>query len=492
MIGATLTCRKLGAIEITKPEVVKVASANQASPKEPAAPVKEPAAPVKEPAAPVAGVNPAQPPTQGKETKPEPPNVPVTAEQQQNLAEARVQQAEARAQQAELRAQQAEARAQEAQAREKQAADKAKQDVAALTPPASDTGKGTGGQETELVHTLSEKSWRLVPQVPVMPHTNLVSVLRYSPNGTVVASCSWRQNNGAQVSEITLRDAASGQVLKGMEGRWESAWNGKGPKPAWIGHWGKVNDLVFSPDGATLVSGGEDGRITLWDVRNGTALKSLQPLERPVTALCWASPKAIYGLARDGRVAMWNLTDKSVRMLPLGSSHSGDWVRVGAFSSDGQRLATGDTNGGLSVWNLPGGSLVRKLNNSLYQDQEQPQGVEITAIEFSPDGKLLVSANQAHIYVNAAEKSPDAPEYNTQLLFTGQRVRQIVFAPDGQTAVAVCDSKVLVLNPRGKTAAAACVEELLSEGDPILEIAASPRQDAFVSGGAKGNVVFWK
>ena len=414
---------------------------------------------------------------------------------QQRQAEARLQQAEARAQQAELRARQAEER-------EKQALEKAQLEAKAvpLVPAATapeapplmariDNPAETGaGSKVER----GGASWRLAPQALLAGHGNAAGALAFSPDGAILASCSWRQVNGAQSSEIILRDVASGQTLRILEGRWQTAWSGKGAKPPWVGHWGKINSLAFSPDGAQLASGGEDGRVTIWDVKSGKALKTLEKSARPVLSLSFVALQSLSALSRDGKVMLWNLSDNRVQTLPLGTSNSGDWVRVGAFSRDGAQVAIGDANGALTIWSLPGGSLARRLNNSLHQDLEQPQGVEATALAFSPDGRLLLSANHAHIYLNSVQKSPDFPDYRAKVLFAGQRVRQLLWSPDAQSALAVGEGKVVLVNPRGKSAAEANLGELTAPGTAIREVAVSPLQTTFASGGAEGNVVLWK
>ena len=43
--------------------------------------------------------------------------------------------------------------------------------------------------------------------------------------------------------------------------------------------------MLFSPDGGTLASGGEDGTIKLWDAARGEVLRTLGPLSRLPEAL---------------------------------------------------------------------------------------------------------------------------------------------------------------------------------------------------------------
>lgn len=58
-----------------------------------------------------------------------------------------------------------------------------------------------------------------------------------------------------------------------------------------IGHQAPVSALGMSPDGKLLASGGEDGRINLWDMATGRQLLSLK-VQATVTGL---------GISQDGK-----------------------------------------------------------------------------------------------------------------------------------------------------------------------------------------------
>jgi WD40 repeat protein len=101
-------------------------------------------------------------------------------------------------------------------------------------------------------------------------HEGLVTWLRFSPDGTQLVSGS----NDHLVRLWDLRTAPSCQG------------NPRNPRNPMVlsGHTAAIYSLAFSPDGAQLVSGAEDGQILLWDVALGELVRSLK-VTRPYEGL---------------------------------------------------------------------------------------------------------------------------------------------------------------------------------------------------------------
>jgi WD40 repeat protein len=107
------------------------------------------------------------------------------------------------------------------------------------------------------------------------------------------------------------------------------------------GHSARVDVLAFSPDGRTLVSGGEDRMTVLWDVRN-----EAHPL----------------------RLA--TLDNAQSRVLDV------------AFSQDSRTLATGDASDTLTLWDVTTPTGPIRLATMYIR-----RGV--ADLQFRPDGRTL-------------------------------------------------------------------------------------------------------
>jgi serine/threonine protein kinase/WD40 repeat protein len=149
-----------------------------------------------------------------------------------------------------------------------------------------------------------------------------------------------------------------------------------------------VHTVAFSPDGATLASGGRGGK--LWDIATGKLVLNLPSLGGYLTGLAFSpdgrklagSNKTVFG--GEGGVAVCELEyGRGIQSL-RGLSGQVSKVRM---SPGGKYLAALAHNWQVGIWDLDGGSLRHVL--------DVPVGfaVDNAALAFSPDGRCLAFAS---------------------------------------------------------------------------------------------------
>jgi WD40 repeat protein len=151
-----------------------------------------------------------------------------------------------------------------------------------------------------------------------------------------------------------------------------------------------VRAVSFSPDGVTLAAAGDDGVVHTYGADTGAEWETFHGQAAPLTAVAFAGPAVLAGAA-DGAVTGFDPAPQWTRQSQLGGDASSPFVdRVTAldFSPDGKLLAAGggmpSREGEVTLWEVDGGQLVRKF--------DQPHSDAVLALDFSPDGRLLATA----------------------------------------------------------------------------------------------------
>jgi WD40 repeat protein len=231
----------------------------------------------------------------------------------------------------------------------------------------------------------------------------------------------------------------------------------------------EVFSLAFSPDSSTLAAGsanilnknGEfDGgeMVQLWMVAapnhtsvilNGTRIQTGSEVLRPVYSLAFSPDgrmlaagsgnllSAFYhtpGLGNDpgtGAVRLWEIADQNKEIAVFSSQ---DWWSVNsvAFSSDGQWLAAGHSDGRLRLWHMS--KLDRKPIILTHEDT-------IQSVAFNPNSDILATGGDVFIRLwNMADLDEDPV-----LLVNDVRIRSIAFSPDGKILATGGENGVLQL-----------------------------------------------
>jgi WD40 repeat protein len=170
------------------------------------------------------------------------------------------------------------------------------------------------------------------------------------------------------------------------------------PQPRELGrHESYVTSLALA--GATLVSGGYDGRLIWWNIESGSQVRSVAAHRKWVRGLA-ATPdgRVVASVADDMVCRLWDpATGRMIRELRGHAETTPhdfpSMLFACALSADGRHLATGDKVGQVHIWELESGRKLASLEAPVFYTWDPVQRRHsiggIRALAFSPDGSRL-------------------------------------------------------------------------------------------------------
>jgi hypothetical protein len=149
---------------------------------------------------------------------------------------------------------------------------------------------------------------------------------------------------------------------------------------------GAVKSVRFSRNGSLMIVGGghpaKSGSATIFDVKTGRRVATVGDEVDTVLSADIRSDHSLIAFGTPGKKV--KAYDTAGTLIYEIKKHS-EWVTAVSFSNDGILLATGDRNGGLSVWEADGGGE--------YLNLEGNQGA-VTDLSWSPDSNILASSSE--------------------------------------------------------------------------------------------------
>ncbi len=230
-------------------------------------------------------------------------------------------------------------------------------------------------------------------------------------------------------------------------------------------HDGAVTSVAFSPDGKSVLTGGLNRIVRIWDVVTGRPIG--QPLIHPEVVKAMAfSPdaKIIVTGCVDGTARSWDAATgqpivhpiahkvevRSVAFSPDGKTiltagsttarlwdaasgqpvgeplrHSG-LVQSAAFSPDGKSIITGSMHKTAQIWDA---TTCQRIGQPMVHSDA------VAAAMFSPDGRTILTASwdgTARRWDSATGAPIGQPQVHSA------RVSSVAFSPDGKTVVTGC------------------------------------------------------
>ena len=186
----------------------------------------------------------------------------------------------------------------------------------------------------------------------------------------------------------------------------------------------------LAPDGSRIVSGGDDGRVRLWDAATGEPTG--RPLEHGHRVIAEFTPRgdAFLTAHRDqdpGVVRIYDVATVALRAeIPVGSAVLGL-----AFRPDGRSVLVCENAGSARLHELTAG---REVGATIRADAPigAPWDFRLPPASFSPDGQVV-----ATVHVDNTVRLWDAATGRTigPILEHDEAVRRVAFRPDGRTLV---------------------------------------------------------
>ncbi|BAU13376.1 WD-40 repeat-containing protein [Leptolyngbya sp. NIES-3755] len=176
---------------------------------------------------------------------------------------------------------------------------------------------------------------------------------------------------------------------------------------------------------------------------------------------------------KDGNLRIWQVPDGE---LLFREKHSGGWLRSVCFSPDGKLLASAGDGRTIRLWSLETGRCLQVLRG--HSDA-------IRSIAFSHDSRRLVSGGEDKvIYLWDVESRKPIDTLEGHL----KQIRAVAFSPDDRMIASASDDRQIRL---WNSSTGESIKTLAGHEDRVFAIAFSPDRQHLASAGGDGTVRIW-
>jgi cytochrome c len=231
------------------------------------------------------------------------------------------------------------------------------------------------------------------------------------------------------------------------------------------GHGGPVRALAVSPDGKRLLSASFDATAISWLLTSSTAEKVLRFHDGAVNAATFLQDGRMATGGEDGRIAIWQPGHEKPATVLQG--HTAPIVSL-AVSADGKTLASASWDTTARLWPLGGGS------PRVLEGHQQ----NVNGVAFTPDDGAVVTAGY-DLTLRIWPVRGGSPVVTT----LPTPLNSVTVAPDGEIIAAGATGRVYFLSPAGEVRS-----EVDAAAVPIIALAVSADGKLVAASSVRGAV----
>ena len=298
-------------------------------------------------------------------------------------------------------------------------------------------------------------------------HTSSINSVAFSPDGSLIASCSGGIGPYPSPMDCTIRvwDAKTGALVGSP----------------FKGHTNFVTSIAFSPNGELIASGSGDNSIRVWEVNRGVTRQLLAGHTGMVTSVAFCPDRTrplIASGSEDKTIRIWNVKTGAIEKLFKGHERR---VTSVAFSPDGNHLASGSGDNTIRLWETSISASIRRFIGHTHP---------VTSVAFGPDGTytpMLIASGSEDKTIRLWERDTGAAVavLNGHATF----VTSVAFSADGMhIASASWDKTIRVWT---MSADATSSQLLKGHSDHVTSVAFSPNEMLIASGSEDKTVWLW-
>jgi WD40 repeat protein len=244
-----------------------------------------------------------------------------------------------------------------------------------------------------------------------------------------------------------------------------------------VGDHGRVNAVLFTPDGRTVISAAQNGKISVRVTDGANVLKEMTYPGKIRAAAISPDGKRLFAGGSDKTVHVYDVGEgKELSVL----SGLGDGIESLAVSPKGDLVAAGGVSCAVAVWNTEG-QVVHRIT---WDPEIEGGDTRVYSVAFSPSGGTMAFSQGSTVSL-----------YDTRTWTCRRktkehknRVNGIAFTPDGKLMATGSDDTTIMLWEAG---GASPVGKLEGHTGGVLHIAISQDGKRLMSCGYDTTLIVW-